>query len=134
MTFEAVPQMDDSYGPFEFDAPDRLTASMVDDMPVGQIMNHVLGSLGPGILAMKRYSDAQAEGRPHQFLTANEAAQAKAGVLASRRGRPVGEDTLRRVAEIVKDGFGYRGRIRDEFFVSTRTASRWVDARTSEVF
>ncbi len=119
MTFEADPLMD---------APSGLTGSMVHDMPVGQIIAEVIARMGSGTLALKRLSEAAVEGRPHQFLTPEEAAGARQGALGSRRGRPVSDDALRRVAEIVKASgdFGYRELIREEFSVSTRTASRWV--------
>ncbi len=60
--------------------------------------------------------------------TANEIEDARRAALnSSRRGRPVGDDTLRRVGKIVAaHPRDYREVMRDEFAISLRTASRWV--------
>lgn len=46
----------------------------------------------------------------------------------ARRGKPPSQSTLERVSEIVnEDWYGARGRIRQEFGVSLRTASRYIE-------
>ncbi len=51
----------------------------------------------------------------------------RAALNSSRRGRPIGNDALRHVAEIVAaNPHDYREVVRDEFSISLRTASRWV--------
>ena len=96
---------------------------------MAQIIAEVLARVSTLAAGMSNLIAAVKSGTPYEYLTPAEAAQARQGALASRRGRPVSDDTLRRVAEIVtanKSAYGYRERIRDEFPVSTRTASRWV--------
>jgi hypothetical protein len=54
-------------------------------------------------------------------------ATASAALNSSRKGRPVSDATLRRVAEIVKENkFDPRRQIHDEIGASPRTASRWI--------
>lgn len=119
MKFEADPLMD---------APSGLTGSMVHDMPVGQIIESVIGRTGPATLAEIRWNEAAAEGRPHEYLTPEEAAAARRGAVGARRGRPVSDAVLQRVAEIVKnyDDYDFRKEVAEQMHISDRTASRYI--------
>jgi hypothetical protein len=102
-----------------------ISASMVDELPIGSIFDEVIGRLATTGLAMFRAHNAASEGRPRVFLTPEEAEAARTSV--GRRGRPVEDDQLRLVAEIVQaNPYAPRPEIRDRLHVSERTASRWI--------
>lgn len=105
-----------------------LTASVVHDLPLGQIVQWTIEANVRGTEAMRRADEARAANRPHQFLTQAESDDLTRRARAvSVRGRPVGDETLRRVAEIVRaNAFDYCKQINEELHVSLRTASRWV--------
>ena len=76
---------------------------------------------------------AMAEASPQSVLTMSAAANPTAGERAAvlaRRGRPVDDTTLRRVAKIVKAhrDINYREEVANQIPTSLRTASRYIDA------
>ncbi len=104
-----------------------ISASMVHDLPLGKIIDEVIARTATGFLALYRAHQAAQARRPHQFLTPEEADTARAGALTSRRGRPVSNEALRAVAEIVRtNSYDPRLQVQRELHVSQRTASRWI--------
>ena len=105
-----------------------LTGSMVHDLPAGQIMNQVLARTATGTVALVKLAKASAEGKPYEYLTPDELGGAKQGALGHRRGRPVKDEALARVAQIVKDYDDYdrRKEVARQLHVSDRTASRYI--------
>ena len=105
-----------------------ISATMVHELPLGQIIDEVIARTATGFLALYRAHQAALAGRPHQFLTPDEAAATRAGARrGSRRGRPVSDEDLRDVAAIVQTNtYDPRRQVREELNVSERTASRWI--------
>lgn len=104
-----------------------VTGSMVHEIPVGHIIDQVIENAGPGTLALFRWDQARMAGRPHEFLTPEEAEAARRGAAGSRRGRPVSEKDLRKVGRIVAaNDYDFRQQVRTELNVSERTASRYI--------
>jgi hypothetical protein len=114
-------------GAEEVDGEAEVTASVVHDLPLGQIIAETIARTATATLASARASEARAEGRPHQFLTPEEVASTRRNALVSVRGRPVGDETLRRAAEIVRDHpYDYRQKVHELLPTSKRTASRYI--------
>lgn len=102
------------------ESPDGLpiTASMVHDLPLGQMFDEAIGQAAVAATALAS---------PQLFVTLEEATAARAEALASRRGRPVSEENLLKVAAIVRaNTYDPRQEVRRELHVSERTASRWI--------
>lgn len=102
-----------------------ISASMIDALPLGAIFDQVVEVLATSGLAFFRAVGAAKDGRAHIFLSDEE--RERAANAASRRGRPVSDQILRRVADIVRaNPYSPRADIRAEIAVSERTASRWI--------
>lgn len=105
-----------------------VTGSMVHDLPIGQIIDSVIGRCAVFAVGMVRLNNEAAEGRPHEFLPRDEVSSATQGAIRSRRGRPVSDSDLRRTAEIVSnyDDYDYRQEVRRQLHLTERTASRYI--------
>lgn len=96
-----------------------ITAAAVRSIPLGSIIDLEIGRI------TMRTRDRMTLGRDRPWSQRDlEEADAR---RISRRGRPVGDETLRRVAAIVRENrFDPRRQIHDEIGASPRTASRWI--------
>jgi hypothetical protein len=105
-----------------------VTPSALHDLPLSQILDQTIGQMTEGMLISRRNAEASETGLPPRFPALGESAAARLAGVASQRGRPVTEEILRRVAEIVKENsYNPRRQIHDEIGASPRTASRWID-------
>jgi hypothetical protein len=109
-------------------APDvGVSVSAVHDLPLGAILDEVIARVGASTLALVRAHQAAVAGRPHQFLSPEEASRARRGAAVSLRGKPVRDEDLRLVAEIVRSSeYAPRKRVAEQLHLSDRTASRWI--------
>jgi predicted ATPase len=101
---------------------------MVHGLPIGSVIESLIGALGAGALAQFRWATATQEGRPTFSLPTRNARLQRERPSALNVVRLVTEETLRRVAEIVKgNSYNPRVQIHDEIGASPRTASRRID-------
>jgi hypothetical protein len=98
-----------------------LSASALHDLPLGEIVDRVVESIGAFT-----YMRAQQGAQEGEFAW-SDFWRAGAGASSSLRGRPVGDEALAVVAEIVQaNTFNPRKEISKRLHVSARTASRWI--------
>lgn len=119
-----------------------VTATQVHGLSLGKVEDHVLASVVSAFHARRRRAEHGEP--PPEFRETSDPALGntllmwadKYGFIerlpagdgpVSRRGRPVRDEDLRRVAEIVKGNpYDPRTEIRRQLNVSPRTASRWI--------
>jgi hypothetical protein len=110
----------------EDDLGARVTPSAVHDLPLGQLIGETIARMAEVTLLFRR-PDSSGTDAAHRFPSLADGANARKAAVASQRGRPVSDDTLRRVSEIISESpFDPRVKIHEEFNVSSRTASRWI--------
>lgn len=114
--------------PRDGDSP-AIAPAAVHDLPLGQILDRTITGIAELIPLMRHAAESNASGGP-RWLTADQIADAKAIGASARRGRPVRDETLREVADIVctYEDIDYREEVRRRMQVSQRTASRWIAA------
>jgi len=97
----------------------EVTPSMLHAVPFGQLIEYVMS-------AAAAYALQRTVGR-HRLITGAEITAAGAAATAALRGRPVRNEELERVAEIVRrNKRDPRNEIKRELHVSVRTASRYI--------
>jgi hypothetical protein len=102
-----------------------VTASYIHTLPVGELFDQLVAQVGWGTALFQLGHDEP--GVVHPMPTDAERQAAGARAVSSQRGRPVSDDDLRKVAEIVRDNdFDPRQQIVRELHLSQRTASRWI--------
>jgi hypothetical protein len=111
------------------EAPFGITATLVSDAPIAKLLDFTIGLLAEHavgtIAAREQPGYTGAVSLP--AATGDAYRGARRSATASLRGRPVSGDVLARVAEIVRDNpHDPRRHIIGEFYVSPRTASRWI--------
>jgi hypothetical protein len=99
-----------------------LSASVLHELQLGEIVDRIVATVGAFA-----YMDVGSEGRDEATFAWPDVFRAGARATSSLRGRPVPDNALAKVAEIVgRNDFNPRKQIRDELHVSERTASRWI--------
>jgi hypothetical protein len=113
-------------------AEDRLeiTASLVHDLPLGRIFDLAVSAVAASVLKLQRSTPRERLYHPlPEWLPSTVSADdvADAVRLVSRRGRPVADDDLHRVAAIVRrNSYDPRKQVARELHLADRTASRWI--------
>ena len=94
-------------------------------MPIASLFDRLVSFLGWAAQLEKTAYDEP--GVPHPIPSDDELDAYGAKAVSSLRGRPVSDEDLRKVAEIVKDnGFNPRKQLKETLNLSERTASRWI--------
>ena len=107
-----------------------VTATLIHDLPVRELFDQLISYLGWGAdLMQSGYDNSNAV---HLMPTDAERQAAGARAISSQRGRPVSDESLRKVAEIVNaeiakgNNYDRRNQVREELHLSKRTASRYI--------
>jgi len=101
-----------------------VTARFIHSLPVDSLFEQLVGYLGQGALLAQMELDDP--GGVHLVPTLDEWRGAGRPV-ASRRGRPVGDEDLQKAVEIYRaNKYDFREQMRGQLGISTRTASRWI--------
>jgi hypothetical protein len=104
-----------------------LTPADIHDVPLGAIFDEVVARVATSAFAILRSNRAAAAGEPHRFVSPEESQQIANAAMASRRGRPVRDQELLKVARILESNqYDPRLQVVRELSVSPRTASRWI--------
>jgi hypothetical protein len=111
----------------------QLSASAVHALPLDQLINQAITTAALQTQLVKRAFESTI-GEP-TFRSEDEQNAERIVRAVSVRGRPIDDETLRRVAQLAKaNPFSYREDIKEQLNVSLRTASRWVAAAKNRGF
>ena len=124
-------ELDRTYGP-------ALTPSIIRDVPWVEVFDKTIGDAASQFLEFYRAEQRHGRWKPDIDYSESEKAEfqsASQAALTARRGRPVDDETLRQVAEIVsRNRYDPRREIQKRLGASPRTASRWIKAAQQRGF